>query len=197
MCKGCRLKAYNFVIAGIHSNRSTAVRCRLAGALNASFIVLEGWRIAVFPILAILLMVAIDQAVKYWASTYLQVIGTIPVLKDIFHLTYIENYGAAFSILQDKVVLFILLTIAILCAIFIAIRRHIILTTLGRWSLYIIAGGAIGNLIDRIIRGYVVDMFDFRAIHFPVFNIADIFVCIGGVLFIYYFLIQHDRAAKK
>ena len=147
-----------------------------------------------FAVLAIFAMIIIDQAVKFWAVAVLQPVGDISVLPDIFHLTYVENRGAAFSILQNHIWLFVLLTVIILGAIFFALYRNMIYTAVGRWSLYIIAGGAVGNLIDRIARGYVVDLFDFRAIGFPVFNVADIFVCIGGVLFIVYFLFQHDKA---
>lgn len=148
------------------------------------------------PILAIVLMVAADQLVKYWAVTTLQAVGTIPVIENAFHLTYLENRGAAFSILQDKIWFFVVLTAVVLGAMAYALHKGMVKTTLGQWSLYIIAGGAIGNLIDRVLRGFVVDLFDFRLIHFPVFNVADIFVCVGGALFVYYFLFQHDKADR-
>lgn len=145
------------------------------------------------PIIAVIAMVVIDQVVKYWAFTDLQPKSTIPVIENIFHLTYVENRGAAFSILQNQIWLFVLLTICILAMIIIAIKRGKIRTALGRWGLYLVAGGAIGNLIDRVLRGFVVDLFDFRYIHFPVFNIADIFVCVGAVLFCVYIMVQHDK----
>lgn len=148
-------------------------------------------------ILAILLMIGLDQLVKYWAVAVLKAAGTIPLIENVFHLTYVENRGAAFSLLQDKIWLFVVLTVVILACIAVAIHKGLVRTALGRWSLYIIAGGAVGNLIDRIARGFVVDLFDFRLIHFPVFNVADIFVCVGGALFVYYFLFQHDKAEKK
>ena len=68
---------------------------------------------------------------------------------------------------------------------------------MGRAALLLVAGGAIGNLLDRIFHGYVVDMFYFELIDFPVFNIADIFIVIGGVLFAYYVLVQYDHVQKK
>lgn len=146
------------------------------------------------PILAIILMVAADQLTKYWAATVLKAAGTIPVIEHVFHLTYLENRGAAFSILQDKIWFFVVLTAVVLGAMVYALRRGMVCTALGRWSLYIIAGGAIGNLIDRALRGFVVDLFDFRLIRFPVFNVADVFVCVGGALFVYYIMAQHDKA---
>lgn len=149
-------------------------------------------------IIAIILMIAIDQAVKYWSVAVLSVAPnhSIPVIQDVFHLTYVENRGAAFSILQDKVWLFVILTLLFLGCMLYAIKRNLVRTTLGRWSLVILAGGALGNLIDRVLRHYVVDMFDFRLIGFPVFNVADIFVCVGGAMLAYYWLFQHDKAAK-
>ena len=150
-------------------------------------------------IIAIILMVAADKLLKYWAVTALQAAPghTIPLIENVFHLTYVENRGAAFSVLQNQIWLFVLLTIAILCAIVIAVRRGLVRSALGSWSLYIVAGGAVGNMLDRIFRHFVVDLFDFRLIHFPVFNVADVFVCVGGVLFAYYLLFQHDKAVKK
>lgn len=147
----------------------------------------------VISILAIILMVALDQIVKLWASNFLKNIGTIPIIQNIFHLTYIENRGAAFSILQGKTIFLAIVTSVILIVIVYAIATKKMHTRLGYWSLLLVAGGAIGNLIDRLARGFVVDMFDFRFIQFPVFNIADIFVTIGGVLFVFYYMVQHDK----
>lgn len=146
-------------------------------------------------ILAVIIMVALDQLVKFWAVAELMPAKTIPVWEGIFHLTYIENRGAAFSLFQNKIWFFVIITIGILCAIVYVLLNKKIYTQLGRWSLYIIAAGALGNLMDRVLRGFVVDMFDFRLINFPVFNVADIFVCLGGTLFVIYFLFVHDKAA--
>ncbi|WP_318361276.1 signal peptidase II [uncultured Agathobaculum sp.] len=153
-------------------------------------------------ICAILLMIAADQAVKYWAFTSLQPQNTIPIIENVFHLTYIENRGAAFSLFArfDSRWIFVALAVVITIAIFSVMRKDLIQTKLGCWSLVMVAAGALGNAIDRVIRGFVVDMFDFRLIHFPVFNVADIFICVGGVLFILYFMFQHkdkDEAEKQ
>lgn len=153
-------------------------------------------------ICAILLMIAADQAVKYWAFTSLQPQNTIPIIENVFHLTYIENRGAAFSLFArfDSRWIFVALAVGITIAIFSVMRKDLIQTKLGCWSLVMVAAGALGNAIDRVIRGFVVDMFDFRLIHFPVFNVADIFICVGGVLFILYFMFQHkdkDEAEKQ
>lgn len=142
-------------------------------------------------IAAIVLMVAADQAVKLWAIQILKPVGTIPIWEGVFHLTYIENRGAAFSILQNQQWLFIISTAVILVIIGYLLYKKMIRTRMLRWALYMLMGGAIGNWIDRIFRSYVVDLFDFRLIHFPVFNIADIFVTIGGILFVY-ILMRHE-----
>ena len=140
-------------------------------------------------ICAILLMIAADQAVKYWAFTSLQAQQTIPLINGVFHLTYIENRGAAFSLFAqfDSRWIFV---------VFTAIYKNILQTQLGCWSLILVAAGALGNAIDRVAHGFVVDMFDFRLIHFPVFNVADIFICAGGVLFVLYFMFQHKETSE-
>lgn len=142
-------------------------------------------------------MIVLDQAVKYWAFTVLQVQGSIPILENIFHLTYVENRGGAFSIFNNKVEIFIILTIIIIGVMVYALRAHQIHTKLGRWSTYFVIAGGIGNLIDRIFRGFVVDLFDFCFLDFPVFNIADIFICLGCFSFLFYFLFQHDRVSTS
>ena len=144
-------------------------------------------------IIAVLLMIALDQAVKLWALTSLQAQHTIPLIENVFHLTYVENRGAAFSLFAqfDSRWIFVALACVITVVILIALQKNYMQTVLGRWSLVLIAAGALGNAIDRVAHGFVVDLFDFRLIHFPVFNVADIFICIGGALFVIYFMFQH------
>ena len=144
-------------------------------------------------IIAVLLMIALDQAVKLWALTSLQAQHTIPLIENMFHLTYVENRGAAFSLFAqfDSRWIFVALACVITVVILIALQKNYMQTVLGRWSLVLIAAGALGNAIDRVAHGFVVDLFDFRLIHFPVFNVADIFICIGGALFVIYFMFQH------
>ena len=144
-------------------------------------------------IIAVLLMIVLDQAVKLWALTSLQAQHTIPLIENVFHLTYVENRGAAFSLFAqfDSRWIFVALACVITVVILIALQKKYMQTVLGRWSLVLIAAGALGNAIDRVAHGFVVDLFDFRLIHFPVFNVADIFICIGGALFVIYFMFQH------
>ncbi len=130
------------------------------------------WLYALIPAVCI----GVDQLVKYWARIDLstQPGGTIPLIQDVFHLTYAENRGAAFSILQDQRWLFLVLTsVVCLAIIYILFIRKPTLEKMPGIPLAFFLGGAIGNVIDRAVRGYVVDMFDFRLISFAVFNVAD------------------------
>lgn len=137
--------------------------------------------------LLIFVVIAADQISKSYIHASMAFGQSIPIVYDMFHITYVRNTGAAFSILQDQTLLLKVLPILFITAIVVFMKlkgknQH--------WSLnaalsLIIAGGA-GNLIDRIRLGYVIDFFDFRV--FPVFNIADIAVCSGCALMIIYIL---------
>lgn len=154
----------------------------------------------IMTLLAICAMVLVDQVVKYWAVTVLASVGTIPLVPGVLQLTYVENRGAAFSILQNQIWLFVVLTIIVLVMIAYALRSHFIQTTFGRLSLIVIASGAVGNVIDRIFRHFVVDMIEVTFFSFPVFNIADIYVTVGVALFMLYILFQHkdrDETAQE
>lgn len=148
-------------------------------------------------ILLAVLMIAVDQGVKYWALTSLQARQTIPLIDGVFHLTYVENRGVAFSLFAqfDSRWFLVTLAVVITAAIIVVLHKGLMQNALGRWSLVLVAAGAIGNAIDRVVHGFVVDLFDFRLINFPVFNVADIFICVGGALFVIYFLFMHKDDA--
>ena len=148
-------------------------------------------------VILILFIVAFDQLVKLWAVQTLMSGNPIVLIPNVFQLTYVENRGAAFSLFQNQIWFFVIVTAIVLAGIVYSLYKKMILTNLGRISLICVAGGAIGNLLDRVIRGYVVDMFYFNLIDFPVFNIADVFIVGGGIAFAYYVLFQHDSAQGK
>lgn len=103
---------------------------------------------------------------------------SIPVVEDIFHLTYVQNEGAAFSMWQGQwLVLIAFPVIATGIGLALMFLKRKTWNRLLLLSIAFICAGGIGNLIDRISIGYVVDIFDFRV--FPVFNVADIFICVG------------------
>ena len=126
-------------------------------------------------------MIVLDQVLKFFAVTKLRPVGSIPLIENVFHLTFARNTGAAFSILRGKQIFLIMLTsIVILSLIFLMAKsmkedNNKFLTL----SLALIIGGAIGNLIDRIRLDYVVDYLDFTLINFPIFNAADVFIVVG------------------
>ncbi len=148
--------------------------------------------------IAILALIGLDWLTKYWIQTSMALNDTIPVIDGIFHITYIHNYGAAFSILEGKQG-FLLIVTGIAMA---AILGYMVIAQIKKktnpmelWSLALILSGGIGNFIDRVRFGYVVDFFDFRV--WPIFNVADIAVCCGCGLLVFYVLIWEPRMAKK
>ena len=155
----------------------------------------------------IIVAVFLDQLTKYLTVLHLKPIGTYPIIEDVFHLTYVENTGAAFGMMKDARWIFMITsTVAIIGILVYMIRRTCVKKEKMPWmealSLSLIVGGGIGNMIDRTVLGYVVDMIDCRFINFAVFNVADSFVCIGaGVMVLYLFIeigkeIKAEKAAK-
>lgn len=142
-------------------------------------------------LLAVFAMVLVDQVVKYWAVTVLAPMGSIPLIPGVLQLTYVENRGAAFSLLEDQTWLFLLLALLVVGAIIYALSRNLIQNVWGKVSLLVVCAGAVGNAIDRAVHQYVVDMIEVLFIRFPVFNIADIYVTVGVALFAVYYLFQH------
>ena len=146
--------------------------------------------------LAAVLCVAADQAVK-WLVMHTMVLGSSqPLLPPLLQLTRVHNYGAAWSSFSGARWLLIGLTAAGMCVLIwllVKIVRH----PLGQWSLAIILGGGIGNLIDRVRLGYVVDMLDTMFMDFPVFNVADVFVVCGTVCALIYYLAFYSKSDEK
>ena len=134
-----------------------------------------------YILLIITSLISIDQISKYIALNYLKDIGSMPIIENIFHLTYVENRGAAFGILQDNQFIFIIVAILAMVVGLSYIYKYK-LSLLAKSSIVLIISGAIGNMIDRVRLGFVVDFFDFRIIWAYVFNIADVFVVIGTIL---------------
>lgn len=151
------------------------------------------------PVLIIAAAVGLDQLTKHLAVVHLKGIPTLPLWEGVFHLTYATNTGGAWSILSAPDQRWILLTVSILgilaMLVCIAVLRD--LSTLSRIGLAMMAGGGIGNMIDRLVNGFVVDMLDFCLINYPVFNIADCFVCVGAGVLILAFILEWIAEAKQ
>jgi signal peptidase II len=142
-------------------------------------------------------IILFDQFVKRAVTVRLQGTGGLGfrLVPGLFDIVYVENTGAAFSLLQGKRVFLILFTALMLAALiaFIFLKRKsaspVVLT-----GLSLVAGGGFSNLIDRVRLGYVVDYLEFQPFSFPVFNIADVSVCTGCGLLLLYFAIEEWRA---
>ena len=148
--------------------------------------------------IAILALIGLDWLTKYWIQTSMALNDTIPVIDGIFHITYIHNYGAAFSILEGKQGFLLAVTGAAMAAIAIYMvyaQKKKELTPMGLWSLALILAGGLGNFFDRVHFGYVVDFLDFRV--WPIFNVADIAVCCGCGLLVFYVMIWEPRLEKQ
>lgn len=135
----------------------------------------------------VIAVIILDQLSKILALKYLVPVGDIPIINNIFHLTYVENRGAAFGLFQNQKLFFVITTLLVLGFIWFYAhnnRLHKVMI----FGLSLVAGGAIGNLIDRVRLGFVVDYFHAVIINFPVFNIADSAVVIGAILISIYIL---------
>jgi signal peptidase II len=133
------------------------------------------------------ILILIDQFTKHLAVSCLKEGGSIALLENVFELYYLENKGAAFGMLQNKQIIFLLITFAALILIawvyLFRIPDEKRYYPLGLIALFLFSG-AIGNLIDRVKNRYVVDFFYFKLIDFPVFNVADIYVTCGTIFLI-------------
>jgi len=135
-------------------------------------------------IIIIFFVTILDQYSKHLAYTKLSIIETVPIINDVFHLTYRQNTGAAFSIFREHQSMLIWITLAVIIFMVFLLAKLINEKTsrIILIGISMIMGGAIGNLIDRFRLGYVVDFFDFRLINFAVFNIADSCIVVGALL---------------
>lgn len=136
-----------------------------------------------------LLLIGVDQLTKYLAVIFLKGAESVPLIPGVFELAYVENKGAAFGILPGGRWFFIVLTAFVIGAMlfFLLKGKFRGYAWINAAAALIIAGG-VGNLIDRILYGYVVDFFYFRLIDFPVFNFADCCVVVGAILLLIQFL---------
>ena len=132
------------------------------------------------------IIIILDQLIKYLISTKLQLNESIEIINKVFSLTYVQNIGAAWNILSGNRFLLIVIGIISLIAIYIYFIKNQKLTKI-EWITYsILIGGIVGNLIDRIFYGYVIDYLNFNLLgyDFPIFNLADICIVVSVFLII-------------
>lgn len=150
-------------------------------------------RLLIWDVALVIFLIITDQATKYFAVLKLKHQPAYSVIDGVLELNYLENRGAAFGLLQNQKVLFLFVGIIFLCAIAYVLiktpdgRKYTVLHLL----LITIAGGAAGNMIDRVRLDYVVDFIYFVYINFPIFNVADMYVTIASavtfILFLFYY----------
>ena len=149
----------------------------------------------IYAIAAVVVLI-LDQAVKYWTINHipLNAMGEqcVSLIPGVLHMTNVQNTGAAFSILANAKWLLIGVSALFIIAIIVLINTEIIRTKFGRWTAVLVAAGALGNCIDRVLFGYVVDMFEFEIFSFAVFNVADIFITVCGLLFCIHVIVYRD-----
>ena len=154
----------------------------------------------IFYISLILGCIGVDQLTKWLAATFLERGGTTPIIRGVLHLTYLENTGAAFGMLKNAPWVFNTFSVLAIVALSLYLFLGHASGKLYEISIIFIVAGGIGNMIDRIALGYVVDFIDFCLINFAIFNGADSFVCIGAGLMILALvreIIAESRAIKE
>lgn len=156
--------------------------------------------LAIFAVL----IIAADQITKYLTVKNIPFGAEVPVLNNILHLTYVQNEGAAFSMLSGMRWLFVLLVVIYAVIVFICIKKGVLGKPFELWCIAAISGGAVGNMIDRMITGRVTDMIVLKFLNIPmisfkggfsvtmtpfaVFNVADIFITCGVIALAVYIL---------
>lgn len=138
----------------------------------------------VTTIIISIILLCIDQISKLLVVNLLTKTDSITIIKNFFYLTYINNDGAAFSILVGKRIFLILIAVLVIVMLICYIKKNNIQNKLELVSISLIIGGSLGNLMDRVVKGYVIDFLDFKIFNynFPIFNLADTFIVIGVFL---------------
>lgn len=143
----------------------------------------------------VIILVLLDQLTKYWAAVTLKGNNPIVIWKNVFELQYLENRGIAFGLFQNKTIVFVIFTIIILGVVIYyfykvpAIKRMRPL----QFAMILLASGAVGNLVDRIMNNFVIDFLYFKLINFPIFNVADCYVTISLILLIWLILFYYKE----
>ena len=137
-------------------------------------------------IILTILVILVDFFSKYMVSKLMTVNETINLIDNFFRITYVKNTGAAFSIFSNNTILVIIISVVVIGFLLFYIYKNKGNNKLENVSYAFILGGAISNLIDRLVYGYVIDFLDFEILSYdaPIFNLADTFIVIGVILFL-------------
>lgn len=150
----------------------------------------------VWAILATLLL-AVDQWVKYWVTTNIPLGEAQPLLPGLVELRTVHNYGAAWSSFSGMRWILVIVTGAVLIGVAVLLAKRVVRHPLGVTACFLILSGGLGNIIDRVRLGYVVDMFNLQFMSYPVFNVADIAVVCGAILGAVYYLFLYEKTDGK
>ncbi len=138
----------------------------------------------------------LDQLLKLWVKANVDLGASRTLIPGILGITNVRNTGMAFSLLSDYTWLLAVLSIVVTVGLFVVIFRFG-LPGVERFALSLVAGGAVGNALDRILQGFVVDMFEVQFVHFAVFNLADVFIDVGVVLFCVLYIVRQFREERR
>lgn len=142
-------------------------------------------------------LIVIDQLVKWWVRSAIPLGQSIPFIPYVMDLAYVQNTGAAFSIFSQHTWILTLVSLVGSALLAYLLWKNYFPGWVGKLSLSLVLAGAVGNLIDRALLGYVTDMFQTTFINFAVFNVADICVVVGGFLLVFYVLFFWDKDKEK
>jgi signal peptidase II len=169
---------------------------QIKGAAEMRPLLFDGGISMIYAILAAVL-VAVDQIVKYLVMTNIALGEHVPFLPYLLDLTYVTNTGAAFSIFSEHTWALALVSLAMSVVLALALWKGLFKHPFGKLALTLLLAGAVGNLIDRAFRGFVVDMFNVLFMDFAVFNVADICVVAGGIAAGIYYLLLMDKLEPR
>ena len=141
----------------------------------------------------VVVFVVLDQIVKYLVRANIELGEVVGFIPHLLGLTYVQNTGAAFSMLSEHTWLLTLVSAVASVVIAVAIWKNVFRHLIGKVILSLILAGAVGNLIDRALFGFVTDMFKTLFMNFAVFNVADICVVCGGIAMIVYVLFFYEK----
>lgn len=150
------------------------------------------WSIGLLAVL-----IGLDQALKYWTVTHLALGESAELIPGFLQLTRLHNYGAAWSSLSGKVVVLLVVTGVLMVAVAWLLIKKIVRHPLGVTAGLFLLGGGLGNMIDRVRLGYVVDMLETTFMDFPVFNVADCFITCGCAVLMVSLLLVHKDFWKE
>ena len=142
-------------------------------------------------------LLGLDQWLKHWITVNLPLGETMPLLPGFLQLRTVHNYGAAWSSFSGQRWLLLAVTCCIVAAVSAALIRRVVRHPLGLAAGTLIISGGLGNIIDRVRLGYVVDMLDFQFMNYPVFNLADCCIVCGCILGAVYYLWLYEKYDKK